>query len=101
MAEDGLPSFIKKSTREEVLCVGFIQIALRAWNTSCTFARRENACSRVLIKNRGLFKQHGSDGTKHAEVLKVMMESGYVPDKPIKTKKVKSKNSPYIYLCCH
>jgi hypothetical protein len=49
-----------------------------------------------LLKNPGLFKQQGSDGIKHAEVLKFMMESGYMPDKPIKTKKVKSKNSPYI-----
>jgi hypothetical protein len=42
-----------------------------------------------LLKNRGLFKQQGSGGIKHAEVLKFMMESGYMPDKPIRTKKVK------------
>jgi hypothetical protein len=36
-----------------------------------------------------LFKQQGSDGIKHAEVLKFMMESGYMPDKPIKTKRSK------------
>ena len=41
-----------------------------------------------LLKNRGLFKQTSS-GIKHAEVLKFMMESGYMPDKPIRTKKVK------------
>ena len=43
----------------------------------------------ALLKNRGLFKQQGSGGIKHAEVLKFMMESGYMPDKPIRTKKVK------------
>jgi hypothetical protein len=48
-----------------------------------------------LLKHPGLFKQ-GNDGIKHAEVLKFMMESGYTPDKPIRTKKVKIKNSPYI-----
>jgi hypothetical protein len=41
-----------------------------------------------LLKNPGLFKQQGSDGIKYAEVLKFMMESGYMPDKPIKTKKM-------------
>jgi hypothetical protein len=55
---------------------------------SCTFARIEDACYAVLSKNPGLFKQ-ASDGIKHAEVLKVMMESGYMPDKPIRTKKTK------------
>jgi hypothetical protein len=40
-----------------------------------------------LLKNPRLFKQDG--GIKHAEVLKVMMESGYMPDKPIKMKKIK------------
>jgi hypothetical protein len=40
-----------------------------------------------LLKNPGLFKQDG--GIKDAEVLKVMMESGYMPDKPIRTKKIK------------
>jgi hypothetical protein len=39
-----------------------------------------------LLKNRGLFKQQDSSGIKHAEVLKFMMETGYMPDKPIKTK---------------
>jgi hypothetical protein len=43
----------------------------------------------ALLKNRGLFKQQGSGGIKHAEVLKFMMESGYMPDKPSRTKKVK------------
>ncbi len=38
-----------------------------------------------LLKNRGLFKQQDSSGIKHAEV-KFMMETGYMPDKPIKTK---------------
>ena len=42
-----------------------------------------------LLKNPGLFKQQSSGGIKHAEVLKYMMESGNMPDKPIKTKKVK------------
>jgi hypothetical protein len=42
-----------------------------------------------LLKNRGLFKQQDSDGIKHAGVLKFMMESGYMPDKPIKMKKIK------------
>ena len=42
-----------------------------------------------LLKNRGPFKQQGSDRIKHAEVLKVMMETGYMPNKPIRTKKVK------------
>jgi hypothetical protein len=41
--------------------------------------------TQFLLKNPGLFKQ-GSDGIKGAEVLKIMMESGYTPDKPIKTK---------------
>ena len=45
--------------------------------------------TQFLLKNRRLFKQQGSDAIKHAEVLKSMMESGYTPDKPIKTKKVK------------
>jgi hypothetical protein len=39
-----------------------------------------------LLKNRGLFKEGG--GVKN-EVLKVMIESGYMPDKPIRTKKIK------------
>ncbi len=42
-----------------------------------------------LLKNRGLFKQQGSDGIKVPEVLKFMMESGYMPDRPIRTKKIK------------
>ena len=42
-----------------------------------------------LLKNRGLFKQQGSDGIKDAEVLKFMMETGYMPDKPIRTKNLK------------
>jgi hypothetical protein len=41
-----------------------------------------------LLKNPGLFKQQGSDGINGTEVLKVMVESGYMPDKPIRTKKV-------------
>ena len=40
-----------------------------------------------LLKNPGLFKQQRSDGIKHAEVLKFMIESGYMPDKPIKQRK--------------
>jgi hypothetical protein len=43
----------------------------------------------LLLKNPGLFKQQGNDGIKHVEVLKFIMESGYMPDKPIKTRKVK------------
>ena len=43
--------------------------------------------TQFLLKNPGLFKQDG--GIKDAEVLKVMMESGYMPDKPIRTKKIK------------
>jgi hypothetical protein len=41
-----------------------------------------------LPEDGRLFKQ-GSDAIKHAEVLKSMMKSGYTPDKPIKSKKVK------------
>jgi hypothetical protein len=41
-----------------------------------------------FLLNPGLFKQ-GSGGMKHAEVLEVMMESGYMPDKPIKTNKTR------------
>jgi hypothetical protein len=41
-----------------------------------------------LLKNPGLFKQQDDDGIKNAEVLKIMMESGYMPDKPIRTKKI-------------
>jgi hypothetical protein len=48
-----------------------------------------------LLKNRGLFKQQDGGGIKR-EVLKVMMERGYMPDQPIKTKKVKSKNSFHL-----
>jgi hypothetical protein len=44
--------------------------------------------TQFLSRNPGLFKQ-GNDGIKVPEVLKFMMESGYTPDKPIKTKKVK------------
>jgi hypothetical protein len=54
-----------------------------------------------LLKNRGLFKQQGSLGIKHAEVLKFMMESGYMPDKPIRIKKIKVKNRSepeYFYM---
>ena len=42
-----------------------------------------------LLKNPGLFKQQGNGGIKHAEVLKFMIESGYMADKPIRTKKIK------------
>jgi hypothetical protein len=42
--------------------------------------------TQFLLKNPGLFKQ-GNDGIKVPEVLRFMMESGYMPDKPIKTKK--------------
>jgi hypothetical protein len=38
--------------------------------------------TQFLLKNPGLFKQ-GSSGIKEAEVLKIMIESGYMPDKPI------------------
>jgi hypothetical protein len=48
-----------------------------------------------LLKNPGLFKQQDGGGIKR-EVLKVMMERGYMPDQPIKTKKVKSKNSFHL-----
>jgi hypothetical protein len=41
--------------------------------------------TQFLLQNPGLFRQ-GSGGIKGAEVLKIMMESGYTPDKPIKTK---------------
>ena len=41
-----------------------------------------------LLKNPGLFKQYGG-GIKHAEVVKLMMGSGYMPDKPIRTKKTR------------
>jgi hypothetical protein len=41
-----------------------------------------------LLKNPELFKQDGS-GTKHSQVLKFMMETGYMPDKPIRTKEIK------------
>jgi hypothetical protein len=44
--------------------------------------------TQFLLRNPGLFKQ-GNDGIKVPEVLKFMMESGYTPDKPIKTKTVK------------
>ena len=44
--------------------------------------------TQFLLRNPGLFKQ-GNDGIKVPEVLKFMMESGYMPDKPIKTKKIK------------
>ena len=44
-------------------------------------------------KNRELFNNEVIEGEK---VLKVMMERGYMPDRPIKTKKIKSKNSPYV-----
>jgi hypothetical protein len=37
-------------------------------------------------KNPELFKQDGVEGDK---VLKVMMERGYMHDKPIRTKKIK------------
>ena len=40
-----------------------------------------------LLKNRGQSEQN--NGGIKREVLKVMMESGYMPDKPIRTKKVK------------
>ena len=40
-----------------------------------------------LLKNPGLFKQQGSEGIKHEEVMKFMIESGYTPDKPIWTKR--------------
>jgi hypothetical protein len=40
-----------------------------------------------LLKNREQSEQN-SGGIKR-DVLKVMMESGYMPDKPIRTKKVK------------
>jgi hypothetical protein len=43
--------------------------------------------TQFLLKNPGLFKQ----AVKVEEVLRVMMESGYMPDKPIKTKKIKVK----------
>ena len=44
-------------------------------------------------KNRELFNNEVIEGEK---VLKVMMERSYMPDRPIKTKKIKSKNSPYV-----
>jgi hypothetical protein len=40
-----------------------------------------------LLKNRGQSEQN--NGGIKREVLKVMMETGYMPDKPIRTKKVK------------
>jgi hypothetical protein len=52
-------------------------------------ARREMLVIQFLLKNPGLFKQQGNGGIKHAEVLKFMIESGYMPDKPIRTKKIK------------
>src|SRR5919202_5558676 len=39
--------------------------------------------TQFLLKNRGLFKQDNC-GIKNTEVLKVMVESGYMPDKPIR-----------------
>jgi hypothetical protein len=42
-----------------------------------------------LVKNPGLLKQQDSDGIKHGGVLKVMIESGYMPDKPVRLIKVK------------
>jgi len=42
-----------------------------------------------LLKNPGLFKQQGSDAIKVPEVLKLTMESDYMPDKPIRTRKIK------------
>ena len=44
--------------------------------------------TQFLLENPGLFKQQGSSGIKVPEVLKFMMESGYMPDKPIKQSKV-------------
>src|ERR671932_562802 len=43
--------------------------------------------TQFLLENPGLFKQQGNHGIKVPEVLKFIMESGYMPDKPIKTKK--------------
>jgi hypothetical protein len=42
-----------------------------------------------LLKNRGQSEQQGSDGINGTEVLKCMMESGYMPDKPVRLIKVK------------
>jgi hypothetical protein len=65
-----------------------IQIASRAWATSCTLPEVRMLVIQFLLKNPELFKQDGS-GTKHSEVLKFMMETGYMPDKPIRTKEIK------------
>jgi hypothetical protein len=45
--------------------------------------------TQFLLKNPGLFKQQGSDAINGTQVLKYMMESGYMPDKPIRTRKIK------------
>ena len=45
--------------------------------------------TQFLLENPGLFKQQCNSGIKVPEVLKFMIKSGYVPDKPIKIKKIK------------
>jgi hypothetical protein len=49
-----------------------------------------------LLKNHGQSEQQGNSGIKR-EVLKVMIESGYMPDKPIKTKKESKNRSVIIF----